>query len=160
VESARPAATRDAARLAQLWDMASDELCQVRGGTLLLAQLDPRPPEITDDPGGDPSTLLAVGTYDDVVVGLARVRAEPIGSQAGGPPRLLGVVEVFYVEPEARTVGVGEAIMDLVRRWAVERGCIGLDATALPGSRSTKAFFEDQGFVARLLIMHRPLDQG
>ena len=32
-----------------------------------------------------------------------------------------------------------------------------MDAPALPGSRPAKAFFEDHGFVARLLVMHRPL---
>ena len=35
-----------------------------------------------------------------------------------------------------------------------------MDAPALPGSRPAKAFFEDNGFVARLLVMHRPLAGG
>ena len=34
----------------------------------------------------------------------------------------------------------------------------GVDATALPGDRLTKNFFESNGFTARLLIMHRRLD--
>ena len=69
----------------------------------------------------------------------------------------IGVIEAIYVEPSARLVGVGEAMLDVVVAWFAERGCQGVDAPALPGSRPAKAFFEDHGFVARLLTMHHPL---
>ena len=68
-----------------------------------------------------------------------------------------GVVETIYVEPSARQVGVGEVMVAAILQWCAERGCRGVDAPALPGSRPAKAFFEDHGFVARLLIMHRVL---
>jgi hypothetical protein len=44
--------------------------------------------------------------------------------------------------------------MDSLLAWASERGCQGVDATALPGDRATKNFFEGSGFTARLLVMH------
>ena len=36
---------------------------------------------------------------------------------------------------------------------------MGIDATALPGNRATKNFFEAHGFTARLLVMHHALAQ-
>ncbi len=57
------------------------------------------------------------------------------------------------MEPDARSVGVGEAMADLVVAWFEEEGCAG----ALPWpyrSRATKNFFEESGFTARLLVMH------
>jgi hypothetical protein len=41
--------------------------------------------------------------------------------------------------------------------WFSARGCLGVDSTALPGARETKNFFEESGFTARLLVMHRRL---
>jgi hypothetical protein len=41
--------------------------------------------------------------------------------------------------------------------WCRSLGCIGVDSNALPGSRAVKSFFENEGFTARLLVMHRPL---
>jgi GNAT superfamily N-acetyltransferase len=59
--------------------------------------------------------------------------------------------------PDARSVGVGEALMDLIVAWCEQRRCVGIDAHALPGNRATKNFFETFGFKARLLTVHRPL---
>lgn len=42
--------------------------------------------------------------------------------------------------------------------WFVGAGCTGVDALALPGARATKNFFEENGFTARLLVVHRRLD--
>jgi hypothetical protein len=41
--------------------------------------------------------------------------------------------------------------------WMGRIGCTGVDALALPGARATKNFFEENGFTARLLVVHRPL---
>jgi L-amino acid N-acyltransferase YncA len=68
-------------------------------------------------------------------------------------------VEQIYVEPGARSVGVGEAILDLLIVEATERGAIGIEALALPGDRATKNFFETHGMVARAIIVHRRLDR-
>jgi hypothetical protein len=57
---------------------------------------------------------------------------------------------------------VAEAMVAALDDWARTLGCAGIDAPALPGNRAAKAFFEGQGFLARLLVMHRPLppDEG
>ena len=54
---------------------------------------------------GDPDRAMWVGTIDDFVVGYAAGRIEqlPDGER-------LGVIEDLFVEPEARSVGVGEAL--------------------------------------------------
>ena len=38
------------------------------------------------------------------------------------------------------------------------RGCVGIDAIALPGHRAAKNFFEAHGFTARALAMHHQLE--
>jgi GNAT superfamily N-acetyltransferase len=59
------------------------------------------------------------------------------------------------VEPEARGVSVGETMKDMLVAFCDERGCIGIDALALPGHRAAKNFFETAGFTARAIVMHR-----
>ena len=65
----------------------------------------------------DPDQRVVVGTIDDAVIGYGTVRV--VGLADGRP---LGVVDELFVEPEARAVGVGEAMMDLLVAWCVERG--------------------------------------
>jgi GNAT superfamily N-acetyltransferase len=96
---------------------------------------------------------LAVGTYDGVVVGYGLVRADHLLD--GG---VLGVIDDLYVDPGARSLGLGEAIMDHLIAWCRAEGCFGVDSIALPGDRSTKNFFESFGLVARAIVVHRRLD--
>ena len=69
------------------------------------------------------------------------------------------MVDDIFVEEGARQVGVGEAMMADLVAWCREQGCVGMDAMALPGHRSTKNFFEESGFTARNLVMHHRLDE-
>ena len=69
--------------------------------------------------------------------------------------RLLGHLDVCYVEPDARGVGLGRLLLDGVVGWLNGRGCVGVDGLALPGDREAKNFYEAAGFKARLLTMHR-----
>ena len=100
----------------------------------------------------DPARFLACGTIDGTTVGYAAARVDdlPDGSR-------LAVVDDIYTLPEARGVGVGEALMDLVLDWARAEGATGVDAIALPGMRDTKNFFETFGLVARAIVVHRSL---
>lgn len=149
VGSARPAAAGDAAALAALAAAAREALATQRGGPLLLArELRGLDPSSLDDP----ERLVVVGTVDDVPMGYAAVVVEEL---EGGR---LAVIEALFVEPEAREVGVGEAMMDLVLHWAAGHGVIGLDALALPGDRATKNFFESFGLTARAIVVHRALN--
>ncbi|HET9070976.1 MAG TPA: GNAT family N-acetyltransferase [Acidimicrobiales bacterium] len=158
LEWARPACWSDLGSLRALWDRADAEIGVGRGGERLVGAI-PRPPELDGPPGeggaavlpaGD-DRLLVVGGIDEVVLGF--VAAGVDRSQ----PAPVALLHVAFVEPGARGVGIGEAMVELVLAWAERSGCAGVDAYALPGSRVAKAFLEDHGFVARLLTMYRRL---
>jgi GNAT superfamily N-acetyltransferase len=101
---------------------------------------------------GDPGQLVVVGALDGRAVGYGTC------STLGVPgEELIGSVSELYVELASRRKGVGRAMAASVLEWCQAAGCNGVDALALPGSRATKSFFEAEGFVARLLVMHRPL---
>jgi GNAT superfamily N-acetyltransferase len=68
------------------------------------------------------------------------------------------VVEEIFVEPDAREVGVGEALLDSAEQWASERGAMGIEIEALPGDRKLKNLGERHGFKARTLVMHKKLN--
>lgn len=153
-ESARPATEADLDDLVRLWQNAVDELDGQRGGGPLagsLSRSDLR--RFVVEALGDEQRCLVLGLIDDVAVGVASLRADR------DRPELepIGVLELIYVEPRARSVGVAAAMLSLVVERCREWGMTGVDAPALPGNRSAKSFFETQGMQARLLIMHRPL---
>jgi L-amino acid N-acyltransferase YncA len=154
-EAARSAGPADVARLAALARRAAAELRTERGGSLaVLGSATAEPPEAWFGARlADEEYQLDVGTIDGVVVGYCACRRSPLPDGTA-----LAVVEALYVEPEARTVGVGEVLLARVLVWSVQQGCRGVDAPALPGMRATKNFFERAGFVARLLVMHRAND--
>jgi GNAT superfamily N-acetyltransferase len=155
MEGARRATRADLDRLVELANVARDELSQLRGGDVFVA----REGRHNDLRAGfsaqldDPSTLVLVGTLDDVILGYAVVLAEQLDEG-----RLLGRVTDLFVEAGAREVGVGERLMEDVLAWCSTRGCLGVDAYALPGARATKNFFETSGFTARLLVVHHRFD--
>ena len=155
MEGARPATAGDASRVAELAQQARAELRPERGGPLFLDR-DAGPAPVPSD-AAEGETLdgrrMWVGTFDDVVVGYAVAAVEPVPE--GAP---LGRLDEVYVEGEARGVGIGEAMMNLVLEWLKSCGCRGVDGYALPGMRDTKNFFETFGFTARLLVVHHRLD--
>lgn len=160
-EAARVATEDDTGRIVALARSAHAELSAQRGGGVWSrrdARVEPIDSGIAAaiaESAGGGSGLVAAGTIDDVVVGYAVVRDEVVAD--GGH---LGVVEDLYVEPGARGVGVGEALMNLIVDWAGEHGCFGIDSIALPGDRATKNFFESFGLVARAITVHRSLPSG
>jgi len=91
-----------------------------------------------------------VGTTEDLVVGYGVARYETLRDGTR-----LGVIEEIFVEPEARAVGVGELLVERLFAFCADAGCIGVDATALPGDRQAKNFFERAGLTARSLVMNR-----
>lgn len=101
---------------------------------------------------GTERELVLAGTIDGAVVGYAMAHEEPL--EDGGR---VAVLTDVYVEPDARGVGVGAALLDAAVAWATERGCRGIDSAVLPGMRASKNFFEAAGMVARLIVVHRPL---
>lgn len=155
MESCRPASAEDIPRVAELARLMRAELVAMRGGLLWLER-DAWPEPLEDAYRallGRDDVAVLVGTIDDVVVGYGAVVVETLRSGAH-----LGVVTDLFVEEPAREVGVGETIVDaLVEHCRLQR-CVGLDATALPGHRAAKNFFEGHGFTARALTMHRRID--
>ena len=95
---------------------------------------------------------MLVGEIDGAVVGYARARLDRLSTGD-----LHADLTDLYVEPDAREVGVGEALLDAVIGWATAQGCTGIDSVALPGMRDTKNFFESAGMVARAIVVHRKL---
>jgi 8-oxo-dGTP diphosphatase len=149
VESVRLADAGDLDRLASLWQEGRDELAGQRGAALLDAML--APGATPERAFHHPDRLLAVGCLDDVVVGFVSAHLD------GHARPAVAVIDILFVEPPAREVGVGEALAQRVVTWATGHHCQGVDAPALPGNRRAKAFFEDNGFIARVLTMHRPI---
>jgi GNAT superfamily N-acetyltransferase len=153
-EAARTAVAGDLDAVAALASAAADEKREQKGGPLWWR----RERRQGDVAAGVRAALeaadheLAVGTLDGTVIGYAVARVERLAD--GG---LLGVVEDIYVDPGARAVGVGEALMDHLLAWCRDRGCFGVDSLALPGDRATKNFFESFGLVARAIVVHKPL---
>jgi GNAT superfamily N-acetyltransferase len=126
-----------------------------RGAALLMAGA-PAPPgqasSLLERWQANPESEVFVGTFTDAVVGIA------VGTLSHLGTRQVGQIECLYVEPDARTVGVGQAMVGALLEWFAEHGCTDVDATALPGDRSSKQLLESSGFKARLLILHRSLD--
>ncbi len=152
MEDCRPATEDDLPRLAELARLAIAELTPMKGGDV-WADREARGEPLDENLKmalADPATRVLCGTIDGAVIGYAVVRIEPL--RDGGR---LGVLEDIFVEPEAREVGVGEALVDDVVDWCREAGCIGIDSFALPGNRETKNFFETFGFTARMLVVHK-----
>ncbi len=156
-EAARPATADDLARIVTLAREAIAELAPTRGGAIWARREGRQEPvegplaaAIADD-----DQLVVVGTLDGTVLGYAVVRLERLRDGA-----VLGVIDDVFVEPEGRGVGIGEALLDAVIDWCRQRGCVGVDALALPGNRATKNFFESFGLVARAIVVHRALAPG
>jgi GNAT superfamily N-acetyltransferase len=156
MEGTRPAVRQDSEVCAELCRRAMDELREIRGGDLFARRETGLVVKALLRPGGLDNLLAApgrrvlVGTLDDVVVGLAVGHVDAVGEAA------LGIIDGCYVEPEARGVGVGRALLDALMAWFSTHACRGVDAGALPGDRRTKNFYEAAGFKARLLTLHRP----
>jgi ribosomal protein S18 acetylase RimI-like enzyme len=155
VEASRPASADDIPRVVELAREMRAELAAMRGGALWLER-DAVPEPLDEAYGalvGRDDAALVVGTIDDVVVGFGALVVETLRSGAR-----LGVITDLFVEEAAREVGVGETVVDALVEYCRMRRCIGIDATALPGHRAAKNFFEGHGFTARALTMHHRID--
>ena len=154
MEAARAATAADIDRLVALALELRGELRVMRGGALWeVRESRVRPvAEMFAELLMRDDTIVLAGTIDDVVVGYGTLELETLRDG-----RRLAVIGDLYVEPDARAVGVGEAIATELVARATAAGCIGVDAFALPGHRATKNFFERAGFTARALVMYHEL---
>lgn len=151
--SARTATPDDLAILTTLYGPARDEQTALRDAWPIADGLAEPVADSFAAILKDPGSLLAVGLIDDVVFGFIWVKIEDLLPQAGG--ERIGVIRLVYVTDEARTVAVGEAMLDLALTWLRAAGIRRFDAIVSPGHRLAKNFFESAGFKARRITMYR-----
>lgn len=157
MDGCRPATDADVPRLAELARGVVDELAPMRGGQVWKAR-EARTEPLSESLATllrDPGHRVVVGTIDGVVMGYAVARLERLNDGS-----TLGVIDDIFVEEGARGIGIGEGMINDLISWCEKAGCVGIDAMALPGHRATKNFFEESGFSARKLVMHRRLADG
>lgn len=154
MEAARIAVEADVPALAALHQAARADMESKRGGriwSLREAAISRTADAFLELLDAD-RTIAVVGTIDDAVVGYALAHIEDLDDGAE-----LVVIDELFVEPDARSVGVGEALMGAIVTWGTDAGCIGVDGWALPGDRVTKNFFEAFGLTARAILVHKRL---
>lgn len=153
--AAREAGEADLDVVEALLAAAAADVGTMRGGDVWLLT-HPRPSPVrpsleADLVAGD--RTLVVGTIDEVVMGYgeATVAVRP-GDGA------VVTVTGLWVLPDARDVGVAEAVMDRLLAWSREHGAVAIESSVLPGNRAGKNFFERYGLVARAITVRRRLD--
>jgi ribosomal protein S18 acetylase RimI-like enzyme len=152
VEHCRTATLDDATRVVELARWLRVELTELRGGALWAER------EGAGEPLdaafalwlADPAWLVVVGSIDEVIVGYGVVEIETLRNGSH-----LGVIHELFVEIEARSIGVGESMVNELVEFCRAADCVGIDARALPGHRAAKNFFETHGFTARAIVMHQ-----
>jgi ribosomal protein S18 acetylase RimI-like enzyme len=156
-EGVRAAGLEDIPDIIDLAEMMHAELEPMRGGGIWAVREARRRPldDVYRNVLNEPDARLVVGTFDGVVVGFGAGQIECL--QDGSR---LGVVSDLFVHPEARGVGVGEAMLGELVEFFRTRDCVGVDAFALPGHRAAKNFFEESGFSARAILMHHSFRPG
>jgi GNAT superfamily N-acetyltransferase len=140
-EVVRQADLADAGQLAQLEGTARHHLIDQRGGAALLAEqpaVGDWVPAIEDN-----ARWIGVAELDGFVVGYLELAV------TGD----IAVVRQVYVEPGARELGFGDALLDAARQEAQRHGCGALEGFALPGDRETKNLYERAGITARKIIV-------
>lgn len=147
---ARLGTPADVDLLAGLARSCRQELLEQRGGrrwAITGARVEPVEQLLVSELD-DPAVLTVVGEYEGVGVGFAVGELRP----ATDGSVYLRVTDLFTM-PEARHVGVGEAMMNLCIEWAREHNATAIDAAVLPGTRDAKNFFEGFGLTARMLTV-------
>lgn len=150
---ARKASLADVEVLTKLVADAVESTRSMRGGTLLAhAERTKAPAQRVVDAVGGPGRVAIAGEFEGVVLGVCLVHIEPT---SGGS---MATADELWVDPEAREVGIGEAMLEEALRWAREQRALGLDLEVLPGDRQMKNLCERLGLVARQLTMHVRID--
>jgi len=93
------------------------------------------------------------GLRTDVVFFVVSERSDIVGFASlvlSATPKPL--LTRIYVNPRARGLGAGAALLRSALDLAIRAGHNGIDAVSLPGDRETKNLYERQGMKARLII--------
>ena len=150
--AARPATVADLPRLVELYGPAIAEQIELREAWAVAEGLAEPVADTLAEIIADEASYVGVGLIDDLVFGFVWARIEDMLPQAGGEK--IGVVRLVYVEEEARTVGVGEAMLAAAMSHLRAQGISRFDAIVSPGHRLAKNFFESADFKARRITMY------
>lgn len=148
----RPAAVEDIPLLSELMVEAVAELRSHRGGEVFEVSLHEgrEHVEILRESIESADTMVWCGLWDSALVGYAIAT-----HRTDGEPVVL--LREIYTTPEARDVGVGEALVEAAIAWAIANEAQAIDAQTLPGARQSKNLFERFGLTARLITVRRDL---
>ncbi|MEZ5268459.1 MAG: GNAT family N-acetyltransferase [Microthrixaceae bacterium] len=86
----------------------------------------------------------------EVVLGYGVLRYP--GPEAVGDEAPVAVIRELWVDPRARRIGMGTALLERACDAALEHGC-GVDSLPYRGPRR-KNFFENHSMVARAIVVH------
>ena len=89
---------------------------------------------------GGIAAVFAGRTDDGVAIGTAT------GAEYDAEPGV-GHVYAMWVAPDARSAGVGRALLDAVEAWARDRGCDRLALTVTETNAVARAFYGASGFI-------------
>ena len=139
-DAVRPLTSDDIPAVSALEAEARSALLEQRGGPALLDE---------EPPAEWPATIgrAWVGTLDDVVLGYLELEYHDATAE----------VRQVFVHPEARELGLGDALLAAALEAARAAGCTVLEGTALPGDRETKNLYERAGIKARKIVVSVPL---
>ncbi len=150
IEAVRPAVADDVAELVRLQRDAFAAVAELRGGPELLAGVAQPTTEDALRALADRQRVTLVATLDDVLVGVLCGRLEQTTLR----------LELVWVEPEARELGLGDELLITAMSAGSSLGAEAIEAIALPGDRATKNLYERFGVKARAIIVHRRLDDA
>jgi ribosomal protein S18 acetylase RimI-like enzyme len=156
--STRPANPHDVPELVRLYELLEEEMVALKPIWALADGLAQPVEAAWERTIEDLPTTILVGTIDGIPAGFLVARSEPLLPQAGGEE--IGSIRLIFTEPQAREVGVGEAMIGAYLDAARSAGITRFDAHVPPGHRNAKNFFESNGFSARRIVMHHDEDRG
>jgi len=151
---ARPATAGDLEAVTQLASLARSESHDERGGYLLF---DLTHASVADHAryetahAGAESTVV-IGGVQGEIVGYATARI------VRGAAETVCLIDELFVHPQARSVGVGQALLEQIQAWARDHECSYVESQVLPGNRAAKNFFERVGMVTRAMRVSAALD--
>ena len=151
--TARPASAADIPELERLYHLLASEMEALRPVWPLTDGLAHPVAATLGDMLQDRAWTVLLGQLDEVPVGFLAWCDESMLPQAGGDR--IAAVRFLFTEPEARRVGIGEAMITLFLQQATAAGFHRFDAHVSPGHREAKNFFEANGFTARSIVMYR-----
>lgn len=102
---------------------------------------------------------VATPPYPTTITLVAGVGDSVFGSLvAGTDDGSSWTISHVFVEPEAREIGLGDALVVRLLQELRARGAGFLASQAQPGDRALKNLFERHGLVARTIIVGRTID--